>query len=64
MGSSFVDPGATADGGETVSVLGTVDANVVNIYTNLCSYRRRKHRTKDRTVNVTDTTAQQLMLLT
>ena len=33
QGSSYVDAGATADGGETVTTIGSVDTSTVGTYT-------------------------------
>ena len=59
LGDSYVDAGATSDGGETVITSGTVDTNVVGTYT--LTYTATdlagNTGTATRIVNVVDTTA-------
>ena len=59
LGDTYVDAGATADGGETVSASGTVDVFVVGSYTITYSATddAGNEGTATRTVNVVDTTA-------
>ncbi|PQB07850.1 hypothetical protein BST83_12320 [Polaribacter filamentus] len=59
QGSTWTDAGATADGGETVSVSGTVDINTVGTYTITYTATDASGNvgTAERTVTVVDTTA-------
>ena len=59
LGSTYTDAGATSDGGETVTVSGTVDTNVLGTYTITysASDAAGNTTTASRTVNVVDTTA-------
>ena len=59
MGSTYTDAGATADGGETVTVPGTVDTSIVGTYiiTYSATDADGNTSTARRTVNVVDTTA-------
>ena len=58
LGSTYVDAGATSDGGETVSSSGTVDTDTVGSYTITYSATDAAGNTSTatRTVNVVDTT--------
>ncbi|MDA9757460.1 DUF5011 domain-containing protein [Pseudomonadota bacterium] len=58
LGDTYTDPGATSDGGETVSVSGTVDTNTLGSYTITYSATDTAGNTTTatRTVNVVDTT--------
>ena len=59
LGASYTDAGAIADGGETVSSIGTVDPSTVGTYTITYSATDAFNNTgtATRTVNVVDTTA-------
>ena len=59
QGSSYVEAGATADGGETVTTSGTVDESTIGEYTITYSATDSAGNTgtATRTVNVVDTTA-------
>ena len=59
LGSEYNDAGATSDGGETVTVSGTVDTNSVGTYTitYTATDAAGNTSTASRTVNVVDTTA-------
>tara|TARA_Y100000768_G_scaffold320812_1_gene256683 strand:- start:158 stop:3280 length:3123 start_codon:yes stop_codon:yes gene_type:complete len=58
VGSNYNDAGAIADGGETVTITGTVDTNTVGVYTITYSASDSSGNTatETRTVNVVDTT--------
>ena len=59
VGSNYNDAGATSDGGETVTTTGTVDTNMVGVYTITYTVTdvSGNQATATRTVNVVDTTA-------
>ena len=59
LGSTYTDAGATADGGETVTVSGTVNTSIVGTYTITYTATDADGNTSTarRTVNVVDTTA-------
>ena len=59
LGSSYVDAGATSDGGETVTSTGSVDTSTLGTYTITYSATDDAGNTSTatRTVNVVDTTA-------
>ena len=59
LGNTYTGPGATSDGGETVTITGTVDTATVGTYTITYSAKDDSGNTgtATRTVNVVDTTA-------
>ncbi|MDA9118120.1 DUF5011 domain-containing protein, partial [Gammaproteobacteria bacterium] len=59
LGATYTDAGATADGGETVTITGTVDTSTVGTYTLTYSATDAAGNTgtATRTVTVVDTTA-------
>jgi hypothetical protein len=63
--STYSEPGATADGGETVNITGSVNTSVVGAYTR--TYKatddRNNHTQVTRTVNVVDTTGPVITLV-
>ena len=65
VGSTYNDAGATSDGGETVTTTGTVNTNIVDVYTITYTVTdvSGNQATATRTVNVVDTTAPVIQLV-
>ena len=65
VGSTYNDAGATSDGGETVTTTGTVNTNIVDVYTITYTVTdvSGNQATATRTVNVVDTTGPVIQLV-